>query len=338
MRATGFDDGQGLADGLDAVHRLLHERIEILDAQAGAIEPGRGECADIVRFQETRVQLDREVRIVGFTEAEVPAQHVHRLRKLAGRKKIGCAATEMQLYDFPVTVEQCGSQLDFAIQTRQIDLALGEVPGDDPVASAIETRAHAEGHVDVDGKPARDRIFVAAMDGFAQFFGAEVSAELRRRRIRRISRPGAVVTPQQLCIKVGNGTHANNVGVLAWACLDMDQPHERWPGRDPGSGIERRVLDRALPFDIARLDQPPCLSLAACICRSQSPCWAARRMRRTPQPRRRCRVCSRRWSNGVATYTGIRSWARMKSAPRSSLRMSCGRWVCSRAPASRPPG
>jgi hypothetical protein len=53
------DQPQRVRNGLDAVHRLLHQRVEVLDAEAATVESDVGEVAQRVARDGTRVELDR---------------------------------------------------------------------------------------------------------------------------------------------------------------------------------------------------------------------------------------------------------------------------------------
>src|SRR3546814_11786318 len=45
--AARFDHGAGFLDALDAVDRLLHRRVEVLHAEAGAVEADVGHAGDV---------------------------------------------------------------------------------------------------------------------------------------------------------------------------------------------------------------------------------------------------------------------------------------------------
>src|SRR3546814_5594990 len=60
--AAGVHDRAGFLDRLDAIDRLLHHRIEILHAEAGAVEADLAQLGDVGRVGEARVEFDRQVR------------------------------------------------------------------------------------------------------------------------------------------------------------------------------------------------------------------------------------------------------------------------------------
>src|SRR3546814_5143797 len=87
----------------------------------------------------------------------------------------------------------CSSDLDLAVQPRQVRAGAGLVAGDDAVAAAVEARAQAERHVHVQRQAARDRVAVAGQHRRAQLFLAEAVRELRGSRVGGVARPRPVV-------------------------------------------------------------------------------------------------------------------------------------------------
>ena len=217
--AAGLDDAQGLLHALDAVHRLLHHRIEILHAQAGAVEAGLAQLAHFGRGDEARIQLDRAVHLRAAGEGEVPAQHVHHLGDLLRVQEVGRATAEVHLLDLAVAVEHRGGQRDLAVQPGQVGLPARLVAGDDAVAAAVEARAGAERDVQIQRNRARDRIAIAGRGHLAQLRLAEPGRELRRGRVRGIARPRHVVALEQLRIEQGGqGSHGVQARTIRWCC------------------------------------------------------------------------------------------------------------------------
>src|SRR3546814_14139068 len=60
---TGLDHRHGVFNALDAVDRFLHIGIEILHAEAGAVETDPCQRMDIVRADRARVDLDRKIAL-----------------------------------------------------------------------------------------------------------------------------------------------------------------------------------------------------------------------------------------------------------------------------------
>ena len=205
--AAGLDDRHRLLDALDAVDRLLHDRIEILHAEAGTVEADCGQLGDVGRRDEARIEFDRQVAIAGVGKMEVAAQRFHHLAQLRGREEVGRAAAEVQLDDLAIAVEQLGHHRDLAVQADQVGLATAEVAGDDAVAAAVEARAHAKRHVHVQRQPPGDRVAVARCRAVAQLRLAERRGELRRRRVGRVAGTGTVVALEQRSVECGESGH-----------------------------------------------------------------------------------------------------------------------------------
>ena len=101
---------QRLLDGLHAVHRALHHRIEVLHAETGAVEAERGVARDVAGAQEARVELDREVPVGMRGQVEVAAQALHELADLLRDEEVRRAAAEVHLHDLAVAVEPARQQ------------------------------------------------------------------------------------------------------------------------------------------------------------------------------------------------------------------------------------
>ncbi len=205
--AAGAQDGERVFGRLLAVHRLLHLRIEILDAEAGAGDAQSRKLADVLGGDVARVEFDGDVAVFGLAEMEPLAQRLQQPGDLRGAKEVRRAAAEMQLHHLPVRIEQGGDAVDLRVQHLQIMRATTLVAGDDAVAAAVEAGALAERHVHVERQRARHRILVAARDRLAQLRLAEAFVEARRGRIGGVARAGAVVALQQGVVESGQGFH-----------------------------------------------------------------------------------------------------------------------------------
>ena len=132
---------QRLLDALHAVHRALHHRIEVLHAEAGAVEaaaPRKLAMSPVLK--EARIELDGEIAVGARGQMEVAAQALHQLADLCRVEEVRRAAAEVQLHDFAVAVEQRRHQLDLACQALQIGRGARRVARDDAVAAAVEAR------------------------------------------------------------------------------------------------------------------------------------------------------------------------------------------------------
>jgi hypothetical protein len=65
---AGVDDRKRFLDGLHAVHRRLYRRVEILDAEACAVEADRRKLAHIAGGNRARIELDRNVAVAAVGE------------------------------------------------------------------------------------------------------------------------------------------------------------------------------------------------------------------------------------------------------------------------------
>src|SRR3546814_3342451 len=80
--AARVDHGAGFLDALDAVDRLLHRRVEVLHAEAGAVEAEFRHAGDVGGRDEARVELDRDVARRRAREAERSEEHTSELQSL----------------------------------------------------------------------------------------------------------------------------------------------------------------------------------------------------------------------------------------------------------------
>ena len=87
--AASVDHRARLLDALDAIDRGLYHRIEILHAEARAVEPDRGELGDVRRIDEARVEFDGDVAIARAGEMELAPQRFHHFAQLGGVRKFG---------------------------------------------------------------------------------------------------------------------------------------------------------------------------------------------------------------------------------------------------------
>lgn len=87
MRARVVDHRQRFGLALDAVDRLLDALVEVLDADAHAVETQFAEQLDGGPIDLARVDLDRV--LAAIDQAEMPARRRHQLTHLVVRKKVG---------------------------------------------------------------------------------------------------------------------------------------------------------------------------------------------------------------------------------------------------------
>jgi hypothetical protein len=136
---------QGLVDRLDAVDGLLDLGVDVLHAQAQAVEAEAREQGDLVGADLARVDLDRV--FARRIQPELGADHVHQLRELRLAEEGRAAASPVHLRYRAVIAEPPGHQTDLPPQVLQV---LGRAPvilGDDLVAGAVVADRVAEGQV-----------------------------------------------------------------------------------------------------------------------------------------------------------------------------------------------
>ena len=191
--AAVVDDAQRFLDALDPVHGALDCRVEILHAEARAVESEAGIVRDVRCRDVSRIELDGEIALCARAQAEVMAQARHQLAELDRAHEVRRAAAEVNLHDLAIAIEQCAEHLDLALEALQVWTRSGEIARDDAVAAAVEARAEAVGNVYVQRQSARSRPGIALPDMRAKHCLGELRPELRRGRIRGVARARPVV-------------------------------------------------------------------------------------------------------------------------------------------------
>ncbi|EXI65287.1 MAG: hypothetical protein AW08_03335 [Candidatus Accumulibacter adjunctus] len=151
LEATGarrIDHRTGFRLALQPIHRLLHAGIEILHADAHAIEAEFAEQGDGRLVHLARIDLDRV--LATLDQPEVPAGRGHQLAHLVMRQEGRCAAAPVQLRHLLVAaLEAAALQCQFARQVFQVLGGAAMVLGDDLVAGAVVADGVAERDVEV---------------------------------------------------------------------------------------------------------------------------------------------------------------------------------------------
>ena len=138
---------QCLLFALDAVHRFLHGRIEILHADTDTVKTQLSEQSNGGITHLARVNLDGVFAI--FHQLKILANRAHYFAQLVVAQERGGAAAEVQLLDAPFLAQQGGLHFDFLDQVAYILISLGEILGDNFIAGAIEAQGITKGDVDV---------------------------------------------------------------------------------------------------------------------------------------------------------------------------------------------
>ncbi|MNS94229.1 hypothetical protein D3C72_1284410 [compost metagenome] len=140
--ARGVDHQPGFRLALDAVHRLLYRRIEILDADAHAVETETAQVQHGVAANLARVDLDGKLAF--RQQFEVAVDDAHHPVQLRIGEEGRCAAAEMQLDHLLATAEFFRHQRDFLFQVVEVGVGAALVLGDDLVAAAVVADGVAE--------------------------------------------------------------------------------------------------------------------------------------------------------------------------------------------------
>lgn len=204
----GLDDGTGLLRGLHAVDRLLHLHVEVLYAEADAVETEFAEQAHGRPVGLARVDLDAVVARIVVQQVEVGAQLRHEFAQLAGTEEGRGSATEVQLLDHLLAGEVAADDLDLADQARKVRRAAPAILGDHLVAGAVVADVGAERDVHVERQGVSGLPAVA--QGVQLVERADAFVELHGGRIGGVTRAGKVVAPNQVSVPANGVEHARD--------------------------------------------------------------------------------------------------------------------------------
>ena len=204
---------------LQAVHRLLHLGIEILDTQRQPVEAHLRQPRNRVLVDAAGIDLYGVLALLAMVQAEVTEQPVHHLAELPLVQEGRRAAAEMQLVDPPAGIEQLSLQAHLLDQVLHVGISAVLVPGDDLVAAAVITERMAERHMHVNRQRVSLGIVAVARQRQALvILLAETVVKLHGGRVRGVARPAAVVALDQVEVEFCRlGSH--------------ESPHRRWAGR-----------------------------------------------------------------------------------------------------------
>ena len=197
----GVHQGDDILLALHAVDRLLHVEVEVLDAEAQAVEAQVMELVDLLGGHGARIHLQGELALGGRSEVEGLVQRRHQLAEL-GVAQIGRrAAAQVQLGHAPGLVEQRPLHPDLLLEPLEVLGGTLGVVGDDLVAGAVVAEALAEGDMHVDRQRLGRLGPVAALGRGAVVILGEGRMELGRRGVGGIARPGTVILLHQGAIE-----------------------------------------------------------------------------------------------------------------------------------------
>ena len=157
--AGGIDDFFGFFVTLDTVDGCLHFRVEVLNADAHAVEAEFAQFEDGLAADFARVDFDG-VFAVG-NELEVFADHFEDTFELVVAQEGRRAAAEVELRKLVSSAQMRCQQLHFFFQILDIGIGTAFVFGNDFVAAAVVADGIAEGDVDVERKGFVERSRIA---------------------------------------------------------------------------------------------------------------------------------------------------------------------------------
>jgi hypothetical protein len=145
--AEHVDHGSRLLEALHAVDRPLHDGIEALHAEAGAVDAGQPHGLDHIGGQCARIDLDRDFGRRQYEELLTHRRHQfdEGLRRHDRRR----TAAEMDVLDLDATADGLGGQRDLAAQRPLVAGDQLVAAGDLGMAAAVPAHLAAERHVQV---------------------------------------------------------------------------------------------------------------------------------------------------------------------------------------------
>ena len=181
---------------LNALNGLLHQGVEVLDAEGESIEALGFERVEVGLGGDPGVELDGELR--PWLELKAGLEASDELVELGGAVKGGRAAPQVELGDLGAIAQGLGGEL--GLTEDGLEVALSEAPlrADDGVAGAIEAALGAEGQVQIEGNISALAALGEGVEGLEVGLGAQVFSELQRGGIGGITRPRFVVAGQEL--------------------------------------------------------------------------------------------------------------------------------------------
>ena len=183
------------------MHRALHRGIQVLDADAQAIETEFAQERERAHRQLARIDLDTVLAAVVVAQGVMRAQGLHQRAHLVVPDKRRRPAAPMQLVDRPRAVEQFALEGNLTVQARQVGCRPGAIFGYHFIAGAVKAQLRAERQMDIQRQRAR-AVFIPARGECPILALAEIVAQPRGRGIRGIARPRTVVTPDQIGVEI----------------------------------------------------------------------------------------------------------------------------------------
>ncbi|MNX08590.1 hypothetical protein D3C86_382930 [compost metagenome] len=206
QRARRVHEREDLRRRLDAVHGLLHGGVEVLHAEAQAVEAERGQRREALRIDRARIDLDR--LLAARHEGERAAQQGHQFAQFFVVEKGRRAAAQVQLADGRTGPELRDLQRHFACEVVEVLPPALAVLRHDLVAGAVVAQRFAERDVHVQRQRLAGRVRIAPqVQRLRVVAGAEGLDEAVGRGVRGVARAGHVEAAQQL-----DGQHGRGLG------------------------------------------------------------------------------------------------------------------------------
>ena len=191
--AGGLDQLASLLLALQPVDRGLHRLVEVLHAEAQAIEAQCAQLMDLHGRNGTRIDFQGEFVIITVVQVEGRAQRVHQVFELLAGQVGRRAAAQVQLGQLAGFVEQRRLHGDLALEVFQVLYRPLGLVGDDLVAGAVIAQALAERDVDIHRQALGFGGGVAGFGSGLIVIHGERLMKLRRGRVRGITRARPVV-------------------------------------------------------------------------------------------------------------------------------------------------
>ncbi len=204
--ARRFDDGAGFVHALQAIDGALHQGVEVLHAQADAVEAQFTQQAHGRPVGLAGVDFDAVIAGVVVHQGKMLAQMRHQLTQFDMAEKSRRATTEVQLLDDLTAIDMAGDHLDFLLQTLQIGLRAAPVLGDDFIAGAVVANVGAERDVHVQRQRAHG--LAAFTQRVQQIERTHLIMKLQSSGVGRITRSCQIVAADEFRIPTNVVEHA----------------------------------------------------------------------------------------------------------------------------------
>src|SRR2546429_346355 len=196
--------------GLNAVHRLLHIGMEVLNAHAETVEAELAQSFEMLAGGHTGVDLDANFTV--GVEMEMLFRKCEQVLDLFGRQVRRCAPAPMELDYGAILRDAAADAFHLPLQHVKIGWCDAFVLLDNDVACAKEAEAFTEGnvHVQRNGCPSTLGLFMHPFE----IGRTESIVPDRRGGIAGIARPRAIVLGEKFIADVELTAHL----LQAWMC------------------------------------------------------------------------------------------------------------------------